>query len=111
MFSSAVFGVRMLTKRAKETTPFRAMSVLERAQEMEDVVHLEVGEPDFEPPAEVIDSAIESMLNGNSGYTTSRGKIKLREAVSDYYQRTYDLDIGVDRIVITPGTTATHTIV
>lgn len=111
MFSSAVFGVRMLTKRAKETTPFRAMSVLERAQQMEDVVHLEVGEPDFEPPAEVIDSAIESMLNGNSGYTTSRGKIKLREAVSDYYQRTYDLDIGVDRIVITPGTSAALTMV
>ncbi len=111
MSSSAVFGIRMLSKRAKETTPFRAMAVLERAQKMKDVVHLEVGEPDFEPPAEVIDSAIESMLNGNSGYTTSRGKIGLREAVSDYYQRTYGLDIGVDRIVITPGTSAALTMV
>lgn len=111
MFSSTVFGVRMLSKRARETTHFTAMSVLERAQKMEDVVHLEVGEPDFEPPAEVIDSAIESMLNGNSGYTTSRGKIKLREAVSDYYQRTYDIDIGVDRIIITPGTSAALTMV
>ena len=101
----------MVSKRAKETTYFTAMSVLERAQKIEGAIRLEIGEPDFDPPAEVIDAAISSMLNGNSGYTSSKGKIQLRNSISDYYQRTYDVVVDPERIIVTPGTSAALTMI
>jgi len=86
-----------------ETSPFSAMDVLERASEREGVVHMEVGEPDIEPPVAATEAAIASLRAGNVDYTNSRGKIELREAISDYYDRTYGVDVPPDRIIVTPG--------
>ncbi|MFB6124432.1 MAG: pyridoxal phosphate-dependent aminotransferase [Halanaeroarchaeum sp.] len=93
----------MPSERAIETSPFSAMDVLERASEREGVVHMEVGEPDIEPPAAATEAAIASLRAGNVDYTASRGKLALREAIADYYERTYDVDVSPDRIVVTPG--------
>ncbi|AXR81117.1 pyridoxal phosphate-dependent aminotransferase [Natrarchaeobaculum sulfurireducens] len=93
----------MTSQRAADVSPFIAMDVLERANELEDVVHLEVGEPDFEPPARVAETAIESIQAGNTGYTASRGKPALRRAISAYYDRTYGVNVDPGRIVVTPG--------
>ena len=86
-----------------ETTPFAAMDVLAKAERMDDVVHMEVGEPDFEPPAAATEAAIASLSNGGADYTNSRGKIELREAISEYYDRTYGVDVPTERIIATPG--------
>lgn len=93
----------MPSERAMETTAFAAMDVLEKAGEMDDVVHLEVGEPDFEPPAVATDAAIASLEGGNVNYTNARGKPSLRKAISAYYERQYGVDIPIDRILVTPG--------
>ncbi len=93
----------MPSKRAMVTTPFAAMDVLEKAGKLEDVVHLEVGEPDFEPPAVATETAIESLTAGNVNYTHARGKVSLRKAISDYYDREYGVDVPLDRILVTPG--------
>ncbi len=93
----------MPSQRAMETTAFAAMDVLEKAGEMEDVIHLEVGEPDFEPPAVATEAAIASLEGGNVNYTNARGKPSLREAISEYYERTYDVEVPIDRIHVTPG--------
>ncbi|MFW5918764.1 MAG: pyridoxal phosphate-dependent aminotransferase [Halanaeroarchaeum sp.] len=93
----------MPSKRAMETSPFSAMDVLERASEREGVVHMEVGEPDIEPPAAATDAAIASLRAGNVDYTSSRGKPELREAIADYYERTYGVDVSPDRVIVTPG--------
>jgi aspartate/methionine/tyrosine aminotransferase len=93
----------MISKRARETTPFLAMDVLERANELADAVHLEVGEPDFEPPDYVLDAAAESMRSGDTGYTTAAGSPSLRRAIADYYDRRYGVDVPTDRILVTPG--------
>ena len=93
----------MPSERAMETSPFSAMDVLERASEREGVVHMEVGEPDIEPPVAATEAAIASLRAGNVDYTNSRGKIELREAISDYYDRTYGVDVPPDRIIVTPG--------
>lgn len=79
------------------------MDVLERANELDDVVHMEVGEPDFEPPAAVADAAVDSLRAGNTAYTTSKGKPELRAAIAEYYDRTYGVDVPTDRVVVTPG--------
>jgi aspartate/methionine/tyrosine aminotransferase len=93
----------MPSERATRTSPFTAMDVLERANDLDDVVHMEVGEPDFEPPAAAVEAAVASLRSGDSGYTTSKGKPALREAIADYYDRTYGVDVPTDRVVVTPG--------
>ncbi|MFB6069990.1 MAG: pyridoxal phosphate-dependent aminotransferase [Halanaeroarchaeum sp.] len=93
----------MPSERALETSPFSAMDVLERASEREGVVHMEVGEPDIEPPAAATEAAIASLRAGNVDYTNSRGKIGLRRAIADYYDRTYGVDVPPERIVVTSG--------
>jgi aspartate/methionine/tyrosine aminotransferase len=93
----------MVSERATRTTPFAAMDVLERANRMDDVVHLEVGEPDFETPQAVTEAAVAALRAGETGYTSSKGKPGLRQAISDYYDRRYGVDVPTERIVVTSG--------
>jgi aspartate/methionine/tyrosine aminotransferase len=93
----------MVSRRADKTTPFLAMDVLRRASERADAVHLEVGEPDFEPPRHVADAAVDALRRGDTGYTAAAGKLDLRRAIADYYDRTYGVDVPPGRILVTPG--------
>ncbi|WP_435179314.1 pyridoxal phosphate-dependent aminotransferase [Halorussus sp. AFM4] len=93
----------MVSERATRTTPFAAMDVLERANRMDDVVHLEVGEPDFDTPAAVTEAAVAALRAGETGYTSSRGKPELRRAIAAYYDRRYGVDVDPERIVVTSG--------
>ncbi|WP_115863737.1 pyridoxal phosphate-dependent aminotransferase [Halorussus litoreus] len=93
----------MVSERATRTTPFAAMDVLERANRMDDVVHLEVGEPDFDTPPAVTEAAVAALRAGETGYTSSMGKPELRRAIADYYDRRYGVDVSPDRIVVTSG--------
>ena len=75
----------MISRRAEEMTPFLVMDVLERARAMEregiDVVHLEVGEPDFDLPAPVTEAVNRAIGQGYTHYTHSCGDPELREAI------------------------------
>jgi len=98
----------MISKRTSEMTSFIVMDVLEKAHEMErdgiDIVHLEVGEPDFDTPQCVKDAACKALTDGHTHYTHSLGMIELREAISVFYHNTYKVDLDPERIVITSGT-------
>jgi aspartate/methionine/tyrosine aminotransferase len=98
----------MISNRTKEMTPFIVMDVLERAHEMErqgvHVVHLEVGEPDFDTPQCIKDAACKALDNGHTHYTHSLGMIELREAISEHYLKTYGVSVDSDQIVISSGT-------
>ncbi len=98
----------MISKRAKEIPPFIVMDVLEKANEMERegirVIHLEVGEPDFDTPECIKTAAIQSLKDGHTHYTHSLGMLELREAVCDYYRHTYRITVNPNQIVITSGT-------
>ncbi len=90
-------------------TSFIVMDVLERAQEMEregaSVIHLEVGEPDFDTPEAIKDAAIDALRRGETHYTHSLGTKQLREAICKYYSETYGVDrLEPDQILITSGT-------
>lgn len=85
------------------------MDVLERAQEMEragqSIIHLEVGEPDFNTPEAIKNSAIEALQRGDTHYTHSLGTPILREAICQYYSDTYGVhNIESDQIIVTSGT-------
>ncbi|MDJ0802196.1 MAG: pyridoxal phosphate-dependent aminotransferase [Desulfobacterales bacterium] len=98
----------MVARRTEEISSFIVMDVLEKASEMEargqDVIHLEVGEPDFDTPACIRAAACAAMDQGYTHYCHSLGLPELRQAISDYYRRTYDVTVDPDGVVITPGT-------
>lgn len=99
----------MVCRRVEEMTSFIVMDVLERAQEMErageSVIHLEVGEPDFDTPQAIKAAAIEALNRGETHYTHSLGNRRLREAVCVYYRETYGIDrLEPDQVLITSGT-------
>jgi len=89
-------------------TPFIVMDVLEKAHEMErqgvQVIHLEVGEPDFDTPQCIKDAACKALDNGHTHYTHSLGMIELREAISEHYLKTYGVSVDPGQIVISSGT-------
>lgn len=97
-----------IARRAEEMTSFIVMDVLEKAHDMErqgiPVIHLEVGEPDFDTPACVREAAEKALRDGYTHYTHSLGMIELREAVSAYYATHYQVNVDPDCIVVTAGT-------
>jgi aspartate/methionine/tyrosine aminotransferase len=98
----------MIAKRAQEVTPFLVMDVLERARAMEhkgvNVIHLEVGEPDFDTPQAVKDAACHALEGGYTHYTHSLGDLALREAICKHYLKTYNVSVHPDQVVVTSGT-------
>ena len=97
----------MISKRTEEMTSFIVMDVLERANEMEregvHIVHLEVGEPDFDTPLCVKEAACRALEDGHTHYTHSLGLFELREAICEYYQETYGVSVEPDQVVVTSG--------
>ena len=96
--------------RVQSIEPFLAMEVMERALEMEragvSVVHLEVGEPDFEPPPAASEAARSALASGATHYTDSRGLHELREAIAaDKAERT-GVPVDPGRVIVTSGTSA-----
>ncbi|MGD8740123.1 MAG: pyridoxal phosphate-dependent aminotransferase [Desulfobacterales bacterium] len=97
----------MISKRTEEMTSFIVMDVLERAQELERagarIIHLEVGEPDFDAPACVKEAACKALEDGFTHYTHSLGLYELREAICEYYQKNYQVSVDPDQVVVTSG--------
>jgi aspartate/methionine/tyrosine aminotransferase len=97
-----------VSRRAQEITPFLVMDILERAQELErqgiPVIHLEVGQPDWDTPQVVKEAAFAAMQRGETQYTHSMGLLELREAICRHYQETYGVTLTPDRIIVTSGT-------
>ena len=89
-------------------TPFIVMDVLEKAHEMErqgvHIIHMEVGEPDFDTPQCIKEAACKALDDGHTHYTHSLGMIELREAISEHYLKTYGVSVDPDKIVISSGT-------
>ncbi len=98
----------MIARRAEEIAPFIAMDVLERAREMErkgiDVIHLEVGEPDFDIPTAVKDAICKALDEGLTHYTHSLGDLELRKAICRHYLGAYGVCVKPEQIAVTSGT-------
>jgi aspartate/methionine/tyrosine aminotransferase len=98
----------MVTKRASDIKPFIVMDILEKAQEMErageDVIHMEVGEPDFDTPECINEACRKAIRDGKTHYTHSLGLIELREAICEHYSTKYGVEVSPDRVIVTSGT-------
>jgi (5-formylfuran-3-yl)methyl phosphate transaminase len=97
-----------VSRRAREITPFLVMDILERAQELERVgehiIHLEIGEPDFDTPQVVKDAAYRAMAAGETQYTHSQGLPALREALCRHYRDKYGVSVAPEQFIVTSGT-------
>ncbi len=88
-------------------SPFYVMEVLEQAKKLEsegrDIIHFEVGEPDFVTPGEICESAIESIKSGETKYTESLGIPELRETIAKNYNKNYGQNIPYSNVVVSSG--------
>ncbi len=97
----------MLSKRSELIPPFLVMEVLEKAHEFEkagkNIIHLEVGEPDFSTPECVVGACIRAIKEGETNYTHSLGLLELREAISREYLERYGVTVSPDQVIVTSG--------
>ncbi len=97
-----IFADRM---KALETET--AFEVLAKAKALEkqgkSIVHLEIGEPDFDTPKNIKDAVAKALSAGYTHYTPSAGMLELRQAVAEYISKTRKLDVKPEEVVITPG--------
>ena len=93
--------------RLSEISPFHVVELLTRARQLEaegrDIIHMEVGEPDFPTPDAITNAAVHAIKSGKTLYTQSLGLPELRETISSFYRTRYDVNVPASRIVITNG--------
>ena len=93
--------------RSRAIEPFHVMALLARANQLQadghDVIHLEIGEPDFTTAAPIVAAGQAALANGHTRYTAARGLPQLREAIAGFYAQRYGVNIDPQRILITPG--------
>lgn len=93
--------------RSRAIEPFHVMALLARANELQaeghDVIHLEIGEPDFTTAVPIVEAGQAALAAGHTRYTAARGLPELRRAIAGFYGQRYGLDIDPERILVTPG--------
>ena len=97
----------IFAKRMETLGTETAFEVLAKAKALEkqgkDVVHLEIGEPDFDTPKNIKEAAIKAINSGYTHYGPSAGIPELREAIAQYISKTRDINVEADEVVVTPG--------
>lgn len=101
--------------RAKELRSFIAMDVMERANALEregrHIIHLEIGEPDFDTPQCIRAAGIRAIQEGKTHYTHSLGIPELREAICQQHEEKYGVHVNPDQIIVASGTSPAMVII
>ncbi len=96
-----------LAKRLDNIEPFYVVQVITRAIELEaqgkSIINLAVGEPDFPTPQPIVDAAVAALKSDRMRYSPSLGSDALRQALSNWYQSRYAVDVPAERIAVTSG--------
>src|SRR5678816_2142903 len=98
--------LRLATRMARLGTE-TAFEVLAKAKALEaqgrDIIHLEIGEPDFDTPGNIIEAGCDALRKGFTHYGPSAGLIELREAIAQYVSETRGVNVTPDEVVVVPG--------
>ncbi|WP_281983519.1 pyridoxal phosphate-dependent aminotransferase [Azonexus hydrophilus] len=93
--------------RLTDIEPFHVVELFTRAHQLQaegrDIIHMEVGEPDFPTPEPIAQAAINAIAIGKTMYTQAFGLSELRQAISDFYRQRYGVDVPARRIAVTNG--------
>lgn len=94
-------------QRTNAIRSFEVMQLMDRARRLEargmDVVHMEVGEPDFVSADPILEAGQAAIAAGHTGYTSALGLPALRQAVADYYRNYHGVEVDPQRVIITAG--------
>src|SRR6202142_283449 len=106
MPTTTQYELRLASRMSRLGTE-TAFEVLNRAQALEkqgkEIVHLEIGEPDFDTPANVIDAAVDALHKGWTHYGPAAGLPELRQTIAGYASRTRKVPVSADEVVVVPG--------
>jgi aspartate aminotransferase len=106
MHKAAQSQLRLATRMARLGTE-TAFEVLVKAKALEaqgrDIVHLEIGEPDFDTPRNIIEAAVDALHKGFTHYGPSAGLMELREVIAQHVSETRRVDVKPDEVVVVPG--------
>ena len=106
MENATQYELRLASRMARLGTE-TAFEVLNRARALErqgkDIVHLEIGEPDFDTPLNVVEAAVDALHKGWTHYGPSAGLPELRQAIAEYVSRTRGVAVSTDEVVVVPG--------
>ncbi len=98
--------LRLASRTARLGTE-TAFEVLVKAKALQaqgrDIVHLEIGEPDFDTPRNIIDAAVDALHKGFTHYGPSAGLMELREVIAQYVSETRRVNVAPDEVVVVPG--------
>src|SRR5919201_5837895 len=96
-----------LARRMARLGTETAFEVLVKARALEakgrDIIHLEIGEPDFDTPRNIIDAATDALRKGFTHYGPSAGLPQLREAIAEYVSETRQVNVTPEEVVVVPG--------
>lgn len=96
-----------LSERMSRLGTETAFNVLARAKALEaqgrEIVHLEIGEPDFDTPSNVVEAAVEALRHGATHYTPAAGIPPLREVIARHISETRGIPVGPENVVVAPG--------
>lgn len=97
----------VLAHRMKRLGTETAFEVLSRAKALErqgkKIVHLEIGEPDFDTPPNIVDAAVAALRSGWTHYGPSAGQPELRQIIASYVSRTRGIQVSPEEVVVVPG--------
>ena len=101
---------RPLASRMGAIEPFHVMALLARAKALEtegrSIVHMEIGEPDFQTPRPVCEAGARAVDKGDLYYTAALGLPALRQRIAAFYRTRYGVEVAPERIVVTAGSSA-----
>ena len=93
--------------RMADIAPFHVMDILAQARALEaqgrDIIHLEIGEPDFPTPAPIVEAGVAALRAGHTHYTGALGLPELRNAIAGFYAQRWNATINPARVIVTPG--------
>lgn len=96
-----------LAERNSGISSFYVMELLRLAKQLEaqgkDIIHMEIGEPDFPTPPTIAEAGIKHIQTGEVKYTPAAGLPELRKKIADFYQQRYEVAVDEQRIFVTPG--------
>lgn len=100
-------GLPSIAARMGGIAPFHVMDILARAHALQaaghDIVHLEIGEPDFATPAPIVEAGVAALRAGHTHYTGALGLPALRESIAAFYHSRWGATVEAGRVVVTPG--------
>jgi len=106
MTQSTQYELRLAARMARLGTE-TAFEVLNKARALErqgrSIIHLEIGEPDFDTPANVVEAAVDALHKGWTHYGPSAGLPELRQAIAEEVSRTRGIKVSADEVVVVPG--------